>query len=309
MSETKTDDILDAEILQEAEHTIEAEMIPLSMGRGLTLEDLYPISACEQTHFCVFAGETGSGKTTLLTSIFHQFLRSADAFPYLFAGSQTLMSFEERAFYLRITSNRSDAEMKRTPRQSDDSILHLRLKHPNQLRAVNLLFSDLSGENFEAIIGDVDAAQEEFSRIFRMAHRIVLLLDGAKLISVQQRQETIQRMIHLIRTLWDGHLIGEASKLILVVSKYDLILAKHDEDLIKKIDRIPGIIQKRLSGVSCQFTFLRIAALADNEADVESGYGISELLIKLLEAHKRQLHSKPSPPIKAQFNLWKGRIQ
>jgi len=308
MSVTKTEDLLDAEISLDAGDAAEETMIPLPMGRGLTLEDLYPISACEQTHFCVFAGETGSGKTTLLTSIYHQFLRSADAFPYLFAGSQTLMSFEERAFYLRITSNRSDAAMKRTPRRSDDNILHLRLKHPNQPQAVNLLFSDLSGENFEAIIGDVDVAKEEFSWIFRMAHRTVLLLDGAKLINVQQRQETIQRMIHLIRTLWDGHLIGEASKLILVVSKYDLIITKHDDNLIKKIDRIPDTVQRQLPGVSSQFAFHRIAAFADNNGDVESGCGIPELLTELLEAPKGQLRPKPNPLIRSQFNLWKGRI-
>lgn len=308
MSGTETEELQDAQILQDAEHAAEEAMVPLPMGRGLTLEDIYPISTCEQTRFCVFAGETGSGKTTLLTSIYHQFLRSTDAFPCLFAGSQTLMSFEERAYYLRITSNRSDAAMKRTPRLSDDSILHLRLKHPDQLQAVNLLFSDLSGENFEAIIGDVDAAKEEFSYIFRIARRTVLLLDGAKLINVQQRQETIQRMIHLIRTLWDGCLIREASKLILVVSKYDLILAKHDDDLIKKIDKISDIVQRRLSGIPSQFSFHRIAAFADNNEDVESGYGIPELLTELLETPKGRLRPKPNSPMQSQFNLWKGRI-
>ena len=48
--------------------------LPLALGRALTLDKLYPITAQEFSRFFAIIGDTGSGKTTLITSIYHLLL-------------------------------------------------------------------------------------------------------------------------------------------------------------------------------------------------------------------------------------------
>ena len=166
---------------------------PLALGRALPLDDLYPITAQEFSRFFAIIGYTSCLKTTLITSIYHLFLDGKSPAPFLFAGSETLWALEERAFYLRVASYRSDASMERTQRGIEENVLHLRLKNQDTKRMLNLLFSDLQGEDFDSVIADVDAAKETFSALFAAARHIVVLLDGAKLLGSTSRFATIDR--------------------------------------------------------------------------------------------------------------------
>jgi len=156
----------------------------LPTGRELTAEDTYPLTATEKSRFFVIIGATGSGKTTLVTAIYHTFLKGNSKERYLFAGSKTLAAFESRSYYVRTASMRTNVEMRRTPRGSIDSILHLRLKECRTGSINNLLFSDFSGEDYSAVSANVVAAKEDF-QIVKAARQIVVLLDGEKMITRQ----------------------------------------------------------------------------------------------------------------------------
>lgn len=171
-------------------------VLPLALGRGLTLGNLYPITAQESSRFFAIIGDTSSGKTTLITSIYHLFLSGKAPTSLRFAGSETLWALENRAFYLRTASYRSDASMERTQQGIEENILHLRLKNQNTNRMLNLFFSDIQGEDFDAVTADVDGMKETFSSFFTAAQHIVVLLDGSKLLKSSSRLSTIQRATH-----------------------------------------------------------------------------------------------------------------
>lgn len=282
---------------------------PLALGRALPLDDLYPITAQEFSRFFAIIGDTGSGKTTLITSIYHLFLDGKAPTPFLFAGSETLWALEERAFYLRAASYRSDASMERTQRGIEENVLHLRLKNQDTKRMLNLLFSDLQGEDFEGVIADVDAAKETFSSLFTAARHIVVLLDGAKLLSSTSRPATIQRAIHLLHTLRDAGLLNERSRVFLTISKYDIIREQNDPKLVARIDRIPDIITSQLPDLENRFEFFHLAAMPTVATEeVPVGYNVSALLNALLETPQQPIIQCKTPPMRSQCNLWKGRI-
>lgn len=282
---------------------------PLALGRALTLGDLYPITAQESSRFFAIIGDTGSGKTTLITSIYHLFLDGKAPAPFLFAGSETLWALEERAFYLRAASYRSDASMERTLRGIEESILHLRLRNQDTNRILNLLFSDLQGEDFDAVTADVDAAKETFSPLFTAAKHIVVLLDGAKLLNSSSRSSTVQKAAHLLHTLWDAGLLDKRSRVLLAISKYDIILERNDPKLVERIERIPGIITSQLPVLEGFLKFFHLAAMpAVATEKVPVGYNVSVLLNALLETPRLSAAQCEMPPMHSQCNLWKDRI-
>lgn len=284
-------------------------VFPLALGRALTLDDLYPITAQEFSRFFAIIGDTGSGKTTLITSIYHLFLDGKAPTPFLFAGSETLWALEERAFNLRAASYRSDASMERTQRGVEESILHLRLKNQDTKRMLNLLFSDLQGEDFEDVTADVDAAKETFSSLFAAARHIVVLLDGEKLLSSSSRSSATQRITHLLHTLRDADLLGERSRVLLTISKYDLISARNDPRLIERIDRILSIIISQLPDLKDRLEFFHLAAMpAVATTEVPVGYNVSALLNALLKTPQPPTVQRKAPPMRSQCNLWKDRI-
>lgn len=295
---------------ESSEDTVGAEAaFPLALGRALTLHDLYPITAQEFSRFFAIIGDTGSGKTTLITSIYHLFLDGKAPVPFLFAGSETLRALEERAFYLRAASYRSDASMERTQRGVEESILHLRLRNQDTKQMLNLLFSDLQGEDFDDVTADVDAARETFSPLFTAARHIVVLLDGAKLLSSTSRSSATQKAVHLLRTMRDAGLLGVQSRVLLAISKYDLILARNDSGLVEKIDRIPSTIVSHLPVLEERLRFFHLAAMPTVATEeVPVGYNVPELLSALLETSQPLIVRREEPPMRSQCNLWKGRI-
>ena len=292
------------------ENATDAETaFPLALGRALTLDNLYPITAQEFSRFFAIIGDTGSGKTTLITSIYHLFLDGKAPAPFLFAGSETLWALEERAFYLRTASYRSDASMERTQRGIEENVLHLRLKNQDTRRMLNLLFSDLQGEDFDGVTADVDAAKEAFSSLFTAARHIVVLLDGAKLRNSTSRSATTQRAIHLLRTLRDAGLLDKRSQVLLTISKYDIILEQDDPKLVEKINRIPSIITSQLPDLADCLEFFHLAAMpATATKEIPVGYNVSTLLNALLDTSQPPTVQREVSPMRSQCNLWKDRI-
>lgn len=283
------------------------QVVQLPIGVELTAEDTYPITATEKSNFFVIVGSTGSGKTTLVTSIYHSFLSGKFEDKYLFAGSKTLAAFEERAFYLRTVSMRSCVEMRRTPRGSIDDILHLRVKTLETGKIVNLLFSDFSGEDYSSVSANVDAAIEYFQIVGSASH-LVVLLDGEKIASKRYRLAELQQMIHVLRAFMDGQLIKEKTKIIIAVSKYDLVLAKNDESPDNFTQTILDRIIEQMPDMKDRCTLHLIASMPNDTTRLAVGYGIDKLLDALIESPQRRTYEYVPPPLKSQFNLWKGRM-
>ncbi len=280
--------------------------IALSIGAELSVQDIYQIAASEKTQMFVIIGATGSGKTTLVTSIYHLLLSGSNITNFLFAGSNTLFAFEKRAFSLRTSSMQPHGEMMRTQRGSVDSFLHLRLKLPHTNEIRNLLFSDFSGEDFEGVLADTDAATDEFGFI-KAARHLIFLLDGEKIASKKYRYSELQRLIHMLRTFLAANLITENNRIVVAVSKYDLVKKESNESLSRFVNGIQDEIVKQIPDIKDICTIQYIAPMPDDEKTLPTLYGLNDLLNSLLGYAKNEYTTCGIPSLSSQFNKWKVR--
>lgn len=284
----------------------EYEMIALPLGKDLKPEDTYSITASENSRFFAILGEPGSGKTTLITAIYQFFFSGKYIDRYMFSGSETLRAFEDRAFCLRTTSMKSQVEMRRTPVGTSE-ILHIRIKKCLSGEFLNLLFSDFSGEDLRNVIGNIDAAKEDFS-IVKAADVILALIDGEKISKTRTKLAEVQRATQLLRTYLDANLVKENAIILIAVSKYDLLI--DDKGALKDgfVNTIKERIISQLPNIATRLDFLFIAAMPISTDVLEAGYGIDKLLdLVIKDANPMVEPSVENTKLKSQFNLWKGR--
>lgn len=296
----------DIDIDESTISTDESNVISLPLGEELSSEAIYPIMATEQSKFIVIMGGTKSGKTTLVTALYQQFLKKKISDKYHFAGSQTLMAFENRAHFTRTMSKQSQSTMQRTPLGSLDKILHLRIKNLDMETFENLLFTDPSGEDYERVICNVAEAKEDF-QIVRAAHCIVLLIDGEKFADVMDRNLERQKSIDLLRTFQDSGLLNPKSKIIVVVSKYDLITKEENKKLTIAVRNLLNDFVKQLPKIKKNLQLHYIAAMPCSTNEAKSEYGLDELLELLLSPQYELEYEQVLPIMKSQFNMWEMR--
>lgn len=286
-----------------------SSVISLPLGDSLTCEETYSISAVEPTSLVLLAGSTGCGKTTLVTSLYQQFLQSPLEQNF-FAGSRTLQAFEKRAYLTRITSNQSAPQMQRTARGSLDSILHLRLWNSVQNKYKNLLLTDFSGEDYNSISANTTLAKEEFG-IVKSAQVIVMLIDGEKISDNTNRHSEVQKSIHILRTLYDAELVNPNARIIIAISKYDLVFKQYNikHEFKVFIENIPDKICKQVSHIKSQMEFCYIAAMPDDSKDIITGFGLKEFFNLLIDIGNKNIYtSSPTLTPTSEFNLFNERV-
>lgn len=277
----------------------------LPSGQALTLSDTYSISASERSRYVIVMGAVGCGKTTLISSLYQQFLFPNDNNEFFFAGSQTIKSFEERSFFTRTTSYLSEPNTQRTSQGLNNNILHLRLLKREANQFINLMLIDISGEEYDNIIGDTKVAEENLS-IIKFAKSIVVLIDGEKLAQIRERAAAIQRSINLIKTIYDSKLITDGAEIILAISKYDLLL-KCDinsedlfNDIVNKVSRqVPGISERLIS--------ICTAAMPNDQTVINAGFGVDNLLKQMLNNSSITNNINETYKVTSQFDLWGQR--
>ncbi len=274
----------------------------LPSGQALTISDTYTISASEKSKYAIVIGAIGCGKTTLISSLYQQFLFPDKDNGFLFAGSQTIMAFEERSFFTRTTSYLNEPDTQRTPRGLSNNILHLRLLKKDVNQFINLMLIDISGEEYDNIIGNIKEAEENLS-IIRFAKSIVVLIDGEKLAQIRERAATIQQTINLIKTIFNSKLITDGAEIILVISKYDL-LAIEGINAEELSNDILNKVSMQIPDLSDRLNSLYTAAMPKDESVVKAGYGVKELL-KII-ANNSPVTNKigKTYDVTSQFDLW-----
>lgn len=274
----------------------------LPSGQALTISDTYPISASEKSKYAIVIGAIGCGKTTLISSLYQQFLFPNEDNEFFFAGSQTIMAFEERSFFTRTTSYLNEPNTQRTPRGLSNNILHLRLLKKDVNQFINLMFIDMSGEEYDNIIGNIKEAEENLS-IIRFAKSIVVLIDGEKLAQIRERAAVIQQTINLIKTIFNSKLITDGAEIILVISKCDLLTTGEinaeelSNDIINKVSMQIPDLSDRLNSVCT-------AAMPKDESVVKAGYGVKDLLKIIANNSPVTNKIRKTNDVTSQFDLW-----
>lgn len=253
------------------------ENVYLPSGDALTIEETYDITAAEKTKTIVLIGPPSCGKTTIETTLYQMF-QEGNVGDYYFAGSKTILGFEERSYYTRTKSRQSIPETPRTIRGTE-SFLHLKILNYKTLNYYNFLFADLSGEDFINCIGNIEAMKNDFEFLKNVDY-IVAVIDGESIIDKRKQHSVFEETAQLIRTLFDAKLANKFTNIQLVFSKHDKIQKYISEDNVfyDKIIRKKNRLIERLGVYTNEITLFDVAAMPFDCEEYQVGYGLIELM-------------------------------
>jgi len=208
--------------------------------QALSMSEAGEITASRPSTVVLVAGDYGSGKTTLVVELWAQFLSGA-FHGWQFAGSRTLAAFDRRHSPSRLSSGRTRATTERT-RDDDMRLLHLELASDSGLRK-SLLFSDVKGEFF----GDLVHGQSvtESVPIAERADLCILVVDGQRLTDPAGRAGTFWRSRLLLGALTDPGGLRPGTRLLLLVSKSDLLTSAVRSEVEEAIDALSRFATER----------------------------------------------------------------
>lgn len=233
-------------------------VVPADQLRGsdlLTTEDASRIAAHGSGRMVVWAGERRSGKTTLSAQIYerHRDGRAATQF----AGSETLLGFEERMHPSRASSGRVEPYMQRTELDPEGrDLLHLALRSGGA-ETIDLLIADLPGEIFRQLRDrelEVDSVP-----LMNRADKLAVLIDGEMLAESGNRSSAVSFTRQLIESLREGALAGEEMDVMLVTTKLDKLQAAGPSAENYWNEREPDILAE-LREISPAANSIRVAA-------------------------------------------------
>lgn len=190
---------------------------PTHHGAALTWAEAGELARSSRASVVVVAALQGWGKTTLITAPLEA-LQAGPIGELSFAGSRTLVGFEERRHDTRTTSGRSRPRVERTYRGSD-AALHLDIRRDGGTR--RLLLADIPGERFEAV-RDRDDAVADVPLLGRADH-LALLVDGAGLSDHSARHLTRQSARTVLRALLVSGELPRHAQVQIVLTKSDLL--------------------------------------------------------------------------------------
>ncbi len=249
-------------------------VIQLSSAKAMTYEEAYSITAASRTRLIVLAGAPRSGKTTLVAALFHAFQRGKFG-DYWFSQCATLLGFDERCHDARICSLRERQDTERTKSGTQHLLLHLQVRESETGPVTDLLFLDMSGEDFEDARDSVDECAK--LHFLRRADHFVLLVDGERLADGTNRQKAKTDALTLLRSCFDSQQLDQHSLVDVLISKWDLAVANQEQvDAVTQFaDLLSTQVQERFESRCARLRIARIAARP--EKGFPLGYGLDEV--------------------------------
>lgn len=236
--------------------------IDLYAGNELTSEDADAVTVRSPTHLVVFAGAAASGKTTVLASIYDRLSEGPFA-GFQFAGSRSLLGFEQICYLNRLASGGTRPDTPHTPLSDEAAYYHLalRAREPGAQRR-HVLLCAISGELFRLATN----SREDCERLtfLHRANTIVVLVDGARLAVPAQRTTAQSEAASILESFIDANMIGTRCRVEFVFSKLDLVVEAGDaaKEFLKTTERK---FEQRFRGRVPHLAFRRIAARPEVE--------------------------------------------
>jgi len=256
------------------------ETVRVHSGSALKFSEIDRVTRNSYTPIVFLTGDVKSGKTTLLGSIHDAFL-FGPLCGYLFAGSETLIAFEERCFEARARSGATVADTPRTRYESGQEYLHLKLRKAGPEQPFkNLLFADMSGEFYERAVLSVGELAE--FQVLRRSDYLVLLLDGQKLMDDTQRHKVRHQGSQFVRRCREEGLLKDTTALQVLISKWDLVLDALKPDPQKHLDFVTSQFNPAVLGRQVSVT--PVASRPAPGSKVDKLSGVKPLFAEWVEA-------------------------
>lgn len=277
--------------------TEEPEFIDLFPGIALGAADAEAVTLRSRTQLVVFAGAEGSGKTTVLAAIYER-LNQGPFAGLKFAGSRSLLGFEEVCHLNRLASGAKQPDTQRTRLTEDTKYYHIALRR-DDLSTVrrDILLSAMSGELFRM----AKDSQEEAARLtfLRRADTIVVLVDGERLANPAQRTGAQADASDILESLLEANLVSSDCRVEVVFSKFDRIRASGQgslDFLARTKEKFEAKFRVRVPG----FVFRQIAArpapsLTLEDTDVGLAEAFAAWTAPVAHAVVDELVNSPAP--------------
>jgi hypothetical protein len=197
--------------------------VDLFAGYEITGAETEDITLRWPTQLIVLAGAEGSGKTTMLAALYEHLGRGSFA-GFDFAGSRSLLGFEKICHANRVISGGTRPTTERTIPSDEAAYYHLALRETTGDRPHRqILLSALSGELYRWARN----SREECATLtfLHRANAIVVLVDGDKLASLEQRNNAHADAAGILDAFLDAKMVPSGCQVEFVFSKLDRIHA------------------------------------------------------------------------------------
>jgi Double-GTPase 2 len=271
------------------------EQVPLPSGDALDVNAVDEFLRWRPAIFVAIVGERDSGKTTLISTIYDRY-RQAPFAGHTFAGSRTLIGFEQEAHFARAESGLIRPETARTPLSSGLHFLHFTLVPTEQPHArYDLMLSDRAGEIYRQARSDSVLIADLIE--VAKANCTVLLLDGERIANPVERAEAMQATRQNLRALLDGGALDSRAVVQVVTTKIDLLRSHPEREQINLVRQ--SFCERLLQDFGPRvhdLTFWEIAARAP-DPEFEPALGVEALVRSWLKGPSRQPQSVIRPMV------------
>jgi hypothetical protein len=284
------EDGVEADVEQTVQNDIKKPAgVKLYEGKEMDMQETAEITHKYPVKVIAIVGESNCGKTTLLSELYNIFQKGTNQ-DLLFAGSHTLIGFEQRSHLSRVESNSENAETGKTVSRVF-SFLHLALKKKSEslTDAVHILLSDIAGEHFQ-FARDSSSTMKELN-LLTDAEQVIYIIDGEKLAAKKLRQQTLSNAETFIKTAVDNGVFNQQTNLTVIVSKWDKLIT----DTTFNFDaHLKVSFTEKFAFSVKNFKAYQVAA-RPKTAVVNAGYGLYELLNDCYTIKKELVVTGPKP--------------
>ncbi|WP_184547202.1 TRAFAC clade GTPase domain-containing protein [Mucilaginibacter sp. FT3.2] len=242
-------------------------------GKALKIDEVNRISKSAVTRLIILAGMPDAGKTTLLLSLMHLFQTRAEFENFLFAGSETLLDFEEKAHPSKAESENLQENTGRTP-IGPPTFLHLAVFNKTSQKTTNLVFTDISGELFNALKDSTEQCKK-FTLAERADH-FVMLFDADRITTLKDRASAKTSGVGIIKSLVQAGTLKPHTRIQIIFSRWDLYLKKGKQAIHEEFIELLKNDLKTQFGDTFDLTFVDVSA-RPKKGQLEFGYGIDKI--------------------------------
>lgn len=282
-------------------------------GDALSISDVSDINSGTRGRIVLIAGDPESGKTSLIAALFQLFLKGPVA-TYNFAGSRSLVGFDQRCFLARTDSGNPSDEFERTIPNIEKCILHLRVAEDvndsteGSNNSADIFFSDISGEEFREAQNNLESCQK--LRLLVNADRLVVLVDGAQIQDRSKRQSAKNSARTIIRSALDSGALLSHVPVDVLFTKWDLIEGAGDEGMAASFaEELKEDFLTQFGHRLTSLNFHKVSAVPEKE-DFILGWGLDAVFpdwVEHLPEHNFVFSPEQNHEVEAQFDKFDHR--